>query len=491
MAPNDSPLNPSWSKRKQAVFLQSEKCAKERSFWIDKNSYYHERDAAYFNFIIRNDSSVLDVGCGDGWLLSKVQATKKVGVDFSPAMIDVARTISSDATFIDADIESKSALEKIKTYGPYDYIILPDTLAFVDDIELTLVHIKNLCGPSTRIIVASYNYLWEPFLKIGEMLGWKEQKNFDLNWVSHDDLKSFFTLAEMDLLSYESHQLVPFKLYGFGHFLNKWISPLPLIRSLNLRKYVVVRPIPERKLSNQSKPSVSVVIPVRNEAGNIEPAVNRLSDFPGELELIYVEGNSSDNSWEEIQRVKAAYSKINILSLKQPGKGKGDAVHFAFQKAKGDILMILDGDLTVPPEDMVKFYNVLASGVGEFANGTRLVYGMEKNAMRFLNYYANRTFARIFSYLLNQQFTDTLCGTKVMFRVDYEKILVNKPFFGDFDPFGDFDFIFGAAKLNLKIVEVPVRYRARTYGSTQISRFKHGFMLLKMVVFAFRKLKAI
>ena len=239
------------------------------------------------------------------------------------------------------------------------------------------------------------------------------------------------------------------------------------------------------------KPSVSVIVPVRNEAGNIEPAVKRLSKFPGDLELIYVEGNSSDNSWDEIQRVKAAYKDINIVALKQPGKGKGDAVHYAFQQASGDILMILDGDLTVPPEDMIKFYNVLALGIGEFVNGSRLVYGMEKDAMRFLNYYANRTFARIFSYLLNQQFTDTLCGTKVMFRRDYEKILSNKSFFGDFDPFGDFDFIFGAAKLNLKIIEVPVRYRARTYGSTQISRFRHGFMLLQMVIFAFRKLKAI
>jgi glycosyltransferase involved in cell wall biosynthesis len=188
--------------------------------------------------------------------------------------------------------------------------------------------------------------------------------------------------------------------------------------------------------------------------------------------------------------VQSKYPEVDITAVKQPGTGKGDAVHFAFQRAKGDILMILDGDLTVPPEDLIKFYDVLATGIGEFANGTRLVYGIEKGAMRFLNYYANRTFAVIFSYLLNQQFTDTLCGTKVMFKNDYRMIVANKSFFGDFDPFGDFDLIFGAVKLNLKIVEVPVRYRARTYGSTQISRFKHGFLLLKMVVFAFRKLKA-
>jgi len=478
----------SWSTRKQAMFRQAEQSAPERGRWIKKNCYYHERDAAYLNFAIAKNATVLDIGCGNGWLLSQINASRKIGVDFSPAMLSVASANCPEATFIQADIEVKSALASIHKQGPFDYIILSDTLAFLDDIETALTHVKSLCSPSTRIIISSYNQLWEPFLKFGEWVGHKQSRQFGLNWISQDDLKSFCTLAKLDILTTESHQIVPFNLFGIGHLLNKWIAPLPLIRLFNLRKYAVLRPMPKLQ---QTKPSVSVIVPVRNEAGNIEPAITRLSPFPGKLELIYVEGNSSDNSWEEIQRVKSTYSDVDVIALRQPGKGKGDAVHHAFQQATGDILMILDGDLTVPPEDMIKFYNVLASGVGEFVNGTRLVYGMEEQAMRFLNYYANRTFARIFSYLLNQQFTDTLCGTKVMFRRDYETILANKSFFGDFDPFGDFDFIFGAAKLNLKIVEVPVRYRARTYGSTQISRFRHGFMLLQMVIFAFRKLKAI
>ena len=478
----------SWTGRKWAMFDDVEQNAVNRDRWIQKNSYYHQHDINFLNFLTAKNANILDVGCGNGWLLSKLNAAKKTGVDFSPAMIDCAEEICPDANFILADIESRSMLKAIKAQGPFDYIILSDTLAYLDDIEVTLANIKSLCSPSTRIIMSTYNQLWEPFLKLGEMIGLKQLMRFDLNWISHDDLKSFCALTELEILTKEQHQLVPFRLFGLGHFLNKWLSPLPLIRSLCLRKYVVARPVPPRR---HTKPTVSVIVPVRNEAGNIEAALTRLSKFPAAMELIYVEGNSSDNSWEEIQRMQRDYPDVDITALKQPGKGKGDAVHHAFQQAKGDILMILDGDLTVPPEDMIKFYNVLASGVGEFVNGTRLVYGMEKNAMRFLNYHANRTFALIFSYLLNQQFTDTLCGTKVMFRSDYEKILANKSFFGDFDPFGDFDFIFGAVKLHLKVVEVPVRYRARTYGSTQISRFRHGFMLLKMVIFAFKKLKAI
>ena len=477
-----------WSKRKQAMFQHIETSAGDRARWINTNLYYHKRDAAYLNFILSKDCSVLDIGCGNGWLLSQLDAKVKCGVDLSPAMVDIAKETCPEATVIQADIEARSDLKKIKDQGPFDYIILSDTLAFLDDIEVGLSHVRQLCGPTTRVIMSRYNQFWEPLLKLGELVGRKQRMKFDLNWISHDDVRSFCALSGLDLLTSESHQIIPFRLLGVGHQINKWLAPLPIIRALNLRQYVVARPTLGQK---RSKPSVSVIVPVRNEAGNIEPAVKRLSKFPGDLELIYVEGNSSDNSWDEIQRVKAAYKDTNIVALKQPGKGKGDAVHYAFQQASGDILMILDGDLTVPPEDMIKFYNVLALGIGEFVNGSRLVYGMEKDAMRFLNYYANRTFARIFSYLLNQQFTDTLCGTKVMFRRDYEKILRNKSFFGDFDPFGDFDFIFGAAKLSLKIIEVPVRYRARTYGSTQISRFRHGFMLLQMVIFAFRKLKAI
>ena len=480
--------NENWSKRKQAMFQHVESSAGDRAHWISANLYYHERDVSYLNFILSKDCSVLDIGCGNGWLLSQLNARVKCGVDLSPSMVDIAKKTCPDATVIQADIEARSDLKVIKDHGPFDYVILSDTLAFLDDIEVGLFHVRQLCGPSTRVILSRYNQLWEPVLKFGELIGRKQRMKFDLNWISHDDVRSFCSLSSLDLLTSESHQIIPFRLYGLGHLINKWLAPLPFIRSLNLRQYVVARPALTQK---RLKPSLSVIVPVRNEAGNIEPAVKRLSKFPGDLELIYVEGNSSDKSWEEIQRVKVAYKDTKIVALKQPGKGKGDAVHHAFQQATGDILIILDGDLTVPPEDMIKFYNVLALGIGEFVNGTRLVYSMEKDAMRFLNYYANRTFARIFSYLLNQQFTDTLCGTKAMFRRDYEKILSNKSFFGDFDPFGDFDFIFGAAKLNLKIIEVPVRYRARTYGSTQISRFRHGFMLLQMVIFAFRKLKAI
>jgi glycosyltransferase involved in cell wall biosynthesis len=235
--------------------------------------------------------------------------------------------------------------------------------------------------------------------------------------------------------------------------------------------------------------TVSVVIPARNEAGNIEAAVRRTPNMGAGTELIFVEGHSKDNTWEEIERVARANPKLRIKTLRQEGQGKGDAVRAGFAAAEGDLFMILDADLTVPPEELPKFYDAIASGRAEFANGSRLVYPMEKSAMRFLNMCANKAFGILFTAILGQPLKDTLCGTKVLRRADYECIAANRAYFGDFDPFGDFDLLFGAARLNMRIVDVPVRYRDRTYGSTNIHRWRHGWLLLRMVLFAARKLK--
>jgi glycosyltransferase involved in cell wall biosynthesis len=175
--------------------------------------------------------------------------------------------------------------------------------------------------------------------------------------------------------------------------------------------------------------------------------------------------------------------------MQQTGRGKGNAVREAFARATGDILMILDADLTMPPEELPKYYDALASGHAEFANGVRLVYPMEKQAMQFLNMCANKAFSILFTWLLDQPVKDTLCGTKALFRRDYEEIAANRAYFGDFDPFGDFDLLFGADKLNLKIADIPIRYRERTYGDTNIHRWRHGALLLRMCAFAAFKLK--
>jgi len=281
--------------------------------------------------------------------------------------------------------------------------------------------------------------------------------------------------------------LLPRRLLGIGPLVNRWIGTLPLIRKFCLRNYIVARPLAGPL---EERPSATVLIPCRNERGNIEPAIRRLPHFCDDLEVIFVEGHSGDGTLEEIERVIGEFPELDIRVTVQDGRGKGDAVRKGFDMARGDVLMILDADLTVPPEDLPKFYEALVSGQGEFINGTRLVYPMESEAMRSLNLAANHIFSLLFTWLLNQRFTDTLCGTKVLRRHHYRMIVDNRAWFGDFDPFGDFDLIFGASRLNLRVVEVPIRYRNRAYGETQISRFQHGWLLLRMVVFAFFRLKA-
>ena len=234
---------------------------------------------------------------------------------------------------------------------------------------------------------------------------------------------------------------------------------------------------------------VSVIIPCRNESGHIEELVARLPELPTGSEFLFVEGNSTDDTEEVIRRVVAANPQRPLRLLKQPGRGKGDAVRLGFAEARGDVVLILDSDMGVAPEEIPKFVRALATGKGELINGSRMVYPMEGRAMRFLNLIANKAFALLFSWLLGQQLRDTLCGTKALYRADYERIAANRAFFGDFDPFGDFDLLFGAARLNMRIRDVAVRYHERLYGETNISRFRHGWLLLRMSAFAARKLK--
>ena len=472
------------SRRKQAIRELSDRLAPERDRWIARNTYFHNEDIRYMRFLIPEGLSVLDLGCGTGQLLAALKPARGVGIDFSSGMIDVARRNYPDLEFRVGDIEDPSVLAALD--GPFDVIVLSDTIGSLDDCEGMIGNLHGLCSRDTRLVIAYYSYLWEPVLMLAEKLGLKMPQESQ-NYLSAEDIAEILALADFEAIRREWRQLVPVRLFGLGPLLNCYIGTLPLIRRACLRNIIVARSLDARGLG---APSTTVVIPCKNERGNIEPAVQRLPQFCDDLEILFVEGGSQDGTLEEIHRVIAAYPERDVKVIQQDQSGKGNAVRKGFSVARGEVLMILDADLTVPPEWLPRFYLAVVEGKGEFINGTRMIYPLEKQAMRFLNYIANRVFSWLFTWLLNQRFTDTLCGTKVLSKLNYEKIAANRAYFGDFDPFGDFDLIFGATKLNLKVLEVPVRYGARTYGETQISRFAHGWLLLRMVVLAYRKLKA-
>lgn len=476
------------SPHKVAVAAFFDRVAPHRERWIRKNSAYYADDRRFMRFVVPPGARILELGCGTGNLLASLAPSRGVGVDLSARMVDMARASHPQFEFHVGDVENRAVLDRLG--GPFDIIILSDTIGWLDDCETTLAALRDLCTTETRLVLAYCSALWEPILRLGEAIGLRMPQG-DLNLLSTRDIENLLFLAGFQTIKQEWRQLVPRRLLGLGTLVNRWIAPLPLIRQLCLRYYLVARLAPTPWPAGRPLPSASVIVPARNEQGNIAPLLARLPDFCPDLEIIIVEGNSRDETLAEAQRLAAANPQRDIKVLQQDGKGKGDAVRKGFAVARGDILMILDADMTVAPEDMGRFYKVLVSGKGEFVNGTRLVYPMEKGAMRLLNWVANRSFSAVFSWLLNDRFTDTLCGTKALWRRDWKRIEAGRSYFGEFDPFGDFDLIFGAAKLSLDIVEVPVRYAARSYGETQISRFRHGVILLRMVVFAWRRLKAL
>ena len=456
-----------------------------RERWILKNQTFYDDDRSYMRFLIPEGRRVLELGCGTGSLLNSLEPEYGVGIDLSSRMIEQAQKSFPNYKFVQGDIEQANTYSKIK--GPFDAIILSDLLGNLSDVQSTLEQLKKICSPDTRIIISYYSPLWEPILRLAQVFGMRMPQP-ELTWLSSKDISSFLELAGLQVIKCEWRQLLPKRMLGIGPLINKYLSTLPGFRVFCLRHYVVARVEPNKKLKSLSS---SIVIPCRNEKGNIEEAVKRLPAFCNDIEIIYVEGGSSDGTYEECQRVRDKYTKLDIKIFEQPGTGKGDAVRKGFDEARGDVLIILDADLTVKPEEIPKFYNAILTGKGEFINGTRFIYPMETGAMRFLNYWANRMFSVVFSWLLNQRFTDTLCGTKVLRKKHYRQVSENRSYFGEFDPFGDFDLIFGAAKQNLKIAEIPIRYAERSYGETQISRFRHGLLLLKMVAFAFYKFKAL
>ncbi len=445
-----------------------------------KNRYYYSLLYKQYGYFVPEGKRVLEIGCSTGDLLAALKPSYGMGVDISSKMIEVAREKYPSLHFYGGTIQDISIEEK------FDYIILSGLINELEDIQIFLQSLKKFCTPDTRIIIEYYSYLWQSLLKVAEATGRKIPQR-EQNWLAFNDIKNFLDLAGFEPIKQERVTLLPFNIWGISFLFNKYLAKLPFFNALTLNHFIVARPL----FDHTKDYSVTILVPCRNEKGNIEQAVGRTPLFGTHQEFIFVEGHSQDGTYEEVERVIKAYPHKDIKLFKQQGKGKGDAVRFGFAQAHGEVLMILDADLTVAPEEMPKFYEAIASGKGEFINGCRLVYPMEDEAMQFLNLVANQFFGLFFSWLLGQRFKDTLCGTKVMFKHHYDELAANRHYFGDFDPFGDFDLIFGAVKLNLKVLEMPIRYKNRTYGTTQIQRFRHGLLLFKMCGFAMKKIKFI
>jgi hypothetical protein len=449
----------------------------EAPFW---SRYYHRQVQNIYRFLIPPGLRVLEVGCGSGDLLAAVQPDYGLGIDFSSGQIERARKRHPQLHFLQSDAHD------LPLHKPFDVVILSDLVNDVWDVESLLHRLHAVLTPRSRIILNYYSRLWQLPLGLARRLR-LANSCLEQNWLTTEDVVNLLHLADYEVVRQWPEVLCPVQIPILSGLCNRCLARISPFRIACLTNFLIARPAARRM--SQTGPRVSVIVPARNEAGNIADIFARMPRMGRETELVFVEGHSTDDTADRIAAEMKAHPEWKCQLVRQSGKGKGDAVRQGFAAATGDVLMILDADLTVPPEDLERFYNALVSGKGDFINGVRLVYPMERRAMRFLNLLGNKFFSLAFSWLLGQSIKDSLCGTKVLWKRDYDLIAANRHYFGEFDPFGDFDLLFGAAKLTLKIADLPIRYRERTYGSTNIQRWRHGLLLLRMVAFAARRIK--
>ena len=485
---------------KEKIRSHYDRIAERRDFWYRRNNYYHSYIESTLRTIIPPGARVLELGSATGSLLSALAPTRGLGLDLSPRMVQIATRKYPHLEFQVADAETFRLPEK------FDFVVASDLLGELGDILAMLDRVHEVSSDDTRLIVTYHNPAHEPILRLMQSLG-QAMRPSRQNWIGPHVVDDLLYLADFRVEWTDLSFLVPKRIPWVSEFVNDRFSRLRGLRYLSLVNVAVARPIRPRPVPRPL--SASIVIACRNEAGNVESTIRRIPPVGVRTEIIFVDGASSDGTKERIEeQIKLNRGLKDIkLVLQVPDHpyghqagdtnapsvmlklGKGDAVRKGFEAATGDVLLILDADLTVPPEDLPRFFDAIAKGKGEFVNGSRLVYPMEERAMPFANYIGNKFFSVLFTWMLEQRVRDTLCANKALLRSDYERIKNGRAYFGEFDPFGDFDLLFGAARLGMKIIEVPVRYHRRLAGFTKVRVLTHGWLLLAMSLVALRKLK--
>jgi hypothetical protein len=482
---NEAQSRQSWGPRaleemREARRAFQDAVAPHRDDWVRSNEYFYEGLKRLLQFIVEPGKRVLAVRCQTGHLLASVKPSYGVGVEIGEVMVGIASELHPGLHFVRGEPENLSLGEKFD-YILFDYIF--DTV----DILRAFESIREHCTADTRLIIFNYNQLWEPILEVASRVGLRS-KLVEPNWVSENDIRGFLKLAGFRPVRVHRRFLFPKWLPLFSWVLNNFLGRLPGVRRMCLMQVMVAPPLP--KPVREEDLTVSVVVPCRNERGNVASAVERIPQMGRDTEILFCDDKSTDGTPEEVRRMQRQYPEKNIRLIEGPGICKAENVWTGFRAARGDVLMILDADLSVMPEELPMFLRALASRQGDFVNGSRLVYPMQQNAMKFMNMVGNKVFGLLFSFLLDQRIKDTLCGTKVLWRKDWLSIEKNLGTWGIKDLWGDYELLFGASKLHLDIVEVPVHYQERIHGVTKMTRvFRNGLRMLRICWYAWLRLE--
>jgi len=464
---------------REARRKHQEATAERRDKWIHSNRYFYDRLKRVLKYIIEPRKRVLEIRCETGQLLASVKPSYGVGVEISEAMVECARRQYPEFRFVRSDPESLQLNET------FDYVLFNHIFDTVDILR-AFESIRRHCSLETKIVVINYNQLWQPILEFASNVGLRS-RFVEPNWISENDLRGFLKLAGFRPVRKHRMMLFPKWIPILSSVMNDFVARLPGLRRLCLMQVMVGRPLAEPK--REEDLTVSVVIPCRNEVGNIQHAVKRLPAMGRHTEILFCDDKSNDGTADEIRRMQALYPRKDIRLVEGPGICKAENVWAGFRAARGDVLMILDADLTVMPEELPVFLRALATSRGEFVNGSRLVYPMPDLAMKFANIIGNKLFGVAFSFLLDQRIKDTLCGTKVFWRRDWVRMEENLGGWGIKDLWGDYELLFGASKLHLEIIEVPVHYQERIHGVTKMTKvLSNGLRMLGICWHAWNRL---
>ncbi len=470
--------SPQFEDIRRSIREKNNSIAQQREGWIKRNPYYYSEVLKSLRFIISEGSTVLHVRCSTGFLLNELKPSVGVGIDDSDKQIEIASAAYPGLTF------HHQSPERPKVEGIFDYIIISSVEDIVD-LKAMLDGLKQNATRATRFILLHYNYLWHPLVQLAETLHLKIPQRLH-NWLSLNDINNILHLSYYEPVHTKKIVLFPFYIPLLSYALNRFVARFPLLRELTMTRLTVARLLDIKT----DEYSVTVVVPCKNEVGNIENAVTRIPEMGKGTEIIFGDDNSTDGTKEKVQEMIKKYPNRNIKVFDGPGICKAENVWTCFDQAGGDILMILDADLTVIPEELPYFYEAITRNYGEFINGSRLVYPMHRDAMKPVNMLGNKFFSTLFSYILDTKIKDTLCGTKVLWREDYRKIKKLRGTWGIQDRWGDYELIFGAAKQHLKHIDLPVHYMDRTYGETKMTnRFRNGWIMLRMSLISLMKIK--
>ena len=458
---------------KEVIKEYFEHVAPDWEHWQKRNSFYHATISNLIAGMIPPSSRVLELGCGLGDLLASLNPSSGIGLNVAQGLTDRASQKHPRLEFHTSDVDSAGLP---RSFEP-QYIVMTNMLDYVHDIWDVMGSLKPAVHEHTLLIITTNNPLWAPLLRLASNLKLRFPES-PRNFITNRDICSVLHLQGFDIVEEGLTLPVPKRIPVLGDLINAIVPEVPVLRFVSSLQYIAARPrIPRPPLS------CSVVIPCHNEADNIQECLRRVPNIGTRTEIVVVDDGSTDDTCQRVKEVMAADSRVRLIVLEK-NQGKASAVRAGFEAAEGDVLMILDADMAVTPEELPKFLTPLQDGTADLVNGTRLIYPMHGKAMKVANFLGNKGFCFLASKVIRQRVSDTLCGTKAFLKRDF----VRMPISGT-EHWGDFDLLFGAARLKLRILEIPVHYTERRAGKSKMRAMIEGWSFLWSCLTGWRSLR--